>query len=212
MPTTDAYGQGISITSPTDPPDIPSSAQALASGLTPRSIMRFTSASQRNATLTSPVAGMVAFLVTEKLFTGYDGSAWVVLAAGSSTWSTISMAAGYAHNGNSNGTVQYRVVNFFGEITVMLQGGLDLASAYTGSPSNITNGGVINSVALPVAARPGGLRSVVAACSQVNSFSNSVKLDAQPDGYLRIVGTTPSNATNRIQPTWVSLNGLFYSL
>lgn len=212
MPTTDAYGQNISITSPTDPPDTPAAVQALAGGIVPRSVMRFTSASQRNATLTSPAAGMVAFLTTEKLFTGYDGSAWVVLAAGSSTWSTISMASGYAHNGNANGNVQYRVVNLFGEISVMLQGGLDLASAYTGSPSNITNGGILNSTPLPPAARPGGLRSVVAACSQVNSFSNSVKVDAQADGYLRIVGTTPSNATNRIQPTWVSLNGLFYSL
>lgn len=212
MPTTDAYGQGISITAPTDPPDMPATAQALAGGLVPRSVMRFASASQRNSTLTSPTAGMVAFLTTEKLFTGYDGSAWVVLAAGSSAWTTVSMASGYGHNGNTNGNVQYRVVNFFGEISVMLQGGLDLASAYTGSPSNIVNGGILNSVPLPVAARPGGLRTVAAACSQVNSFSNTVKLDAQVDGYLRIVGTTPSNATNRIQPPWVSLNGLFYSL
>lgn len=212
MPTTDAYGQGISITSPTDPPDIPSAVQAVVGGLTPRGVMRFTSAAQRNATLTSPAGGMCAFLSTEKLLTMYDGAAWVVIAAGSSTWSTVSMASGYAHNGNTNGNVQYRVVNLFGEISVMLQGGLDLSSAYTGSPSNIVNGGICNSVALPAAARPGGLRSVVAACSQVNSFSNSLKIDAQPDGYLRIVGTTPSNATNRIQPTWVSLNGLFYSL
>lgn len=210
MPTTDAYGQGISVTSPTDPPDIPSTAQALAGGLVPRSVMRFTSASQRNATLTSPTAGMPAFLITEKLLTMYDGTAWVVIAAGSSTWSTISMASGYSHDGNTNGTAQYRVVNLFGEISIMLQGGINVP--YTGSPSNIGNGGILNSVALPAAARPGSLRTVAAACSQVNSFSNTVKVDVQPDGYLRIVGTTPSNATNRIQPPWVSLNGLFCSL
>ncbi|MCX5202499.1 hypothetical protein OG897_13705 [Streptomyces sp. NBC_00237] len=210
MPTTDAYGQGISITSPTDPPDIPATAQALGSGLVPRSVMRFTSASQRNATLTSPIAGMVAFLTTEKLFTGYDGSAWVVLAAGSSTWSTISPASGYSHNGNDNGTAQYRVVNLFGELTVMLQGGINVP--YSGSPATIGNGGILNSTPLPAAARPAGLRSVAAACSQVTSASNTVKVDAQSDGYLRIVGTTASNAANRVTPPWVSLNGLFYSL
>jgi hypothetical protein len=210
MPTTDAYGQGISITDRSDPPNIPATAQALASGLVPRSVMRFTSASQRNATLTSPTAGMVAFLTTEKLFTGYDGSAWVVLAAGSSAWSTISMASGYSHDGNSNGSAQYRIVNLFGELSVMLQGGINVP--YTGSPSTIGNAGILNSTPLPAAARPGSLRTVAAACSQVNSFSNTVKLDAQADGYLRIVGTTSSTAANRIQPPWVSLNGLFYSL
>lgn len=210
MPTTDAYGQGIPIASPTDPPDIPAAVQAVVSGLTPRGIMRYTSASARNAALPQPVGGMAAFLAAEKLLTMYDGTAWVVIAAGSSTWSTISMASGYSHDGNTNGAAQYRIVNLAGELSVMLQGGIGVT--YSGSPSNINNGGVLNSVPLPSAARPGGLRTVPAACSQVNSFSNSVKLDAQPDGYLRIVGTTPSNATNRIQPTWVSLNGLFYSL
>lgn len=210
MPTTDAYGQGIPIASPTDPPDIPAAVQAVVTGLTPRGIMRFTSASQRNATLTSPVGGMAAFLTTEKLLTMYDGTAWVVIAAGSSTWSTISMASGYSHDGNTNGSAQWRVVNLFGEISVMLQGGINVT--YSGSPSNIINGGILNSVPLPSAARPGGLRTVPAACSQQNSFSNVVKLDAQPDGYLRIVGTTSSTAANRIQPPWVSLNGLFYSL
>ncbi|GHH57881.1 hypothetical protein [Streptomyces candidus] len=210
MPTTDAYGQGISIASPTDPPDIPAAIQAVAAGVIPRGVNRYTSASQRNATITSPVGGMVAFLATEKLLTLYDGAAWVVIAAGASTWSTISMASGYAHNGNDNGNAQYRIVNLAGELSVMLQGGINVP--YSGSPATIGNGGILNSVALPSAARPGSLRTVAAACSQVTSTSNTVKLDAQSDGYLRIVGTTPSNATNRVTPPWVSLNGLFYSL
>ncbi|MBQ1165334.1 hypothetical protein KBZ21_45920, partial [Streptomyces sp. A73] len=76
----------------------------------------------RNAVLTSPEAGMEAFLRTEKLKTIYDGSSWVVAAAGSSSWTTISLASGYSHDGNNNGTCQYRLVNFFGEVSLMFRG------------------------------------------------------------------------------------------
>lgn len=89
MPTTDSYGQNVQIASLTDAPNQQVLAANLAAGLVPRSVMRFSSASARNATIASPVAGMVAFLVAEKLFTGYDGTAWVVLAAGTSAWTTI---------------------------------------------------------------------------------------------------------------------------
>jgi hypothetical protein len=210
MPTSDSYGQGVQIAALTDAPNQQVLAANLASGLVPRSVMRFASASARNATLASPVAGMVAFLTAEKLFTGYDGTAWVVLAAGTSAWTSIPLASGFTHDGNSNGSAQYRIVNLFGELTVMLQGGLNLT--YPGSPGSISNGGVITSSVLPSAARPGSLRTVAAACSAVTSDSLTLKIDAQPDGHLKIVGTTTTTATERITPPWVSLNGLFYSL
>ncbi|MEU7149223.1 hypothetical protein AB0B15_14475 [Streptomyces sp. NPDC045456] len=209
MPTTDTYGQGVQIASLTDAPNAETLAQNLAA-MVSRSNMRFASAAARNAAITSPVAGMVAFLTAEKLFTGYDGTAWVVLAAGTSAWTTIPLASGFSHNGNDNGSAQYRVVNLFGEMTVMLQGGIDIT--YSGSPAVISNGGVITSSPLPPAARPGSRRTVPASCSAVTSDSLTLKLDAQSDGHLRIVGTTASNATERITPPWISLAGLFYSL
>ncbi|MFE2973394.1 hypothetical protein [Streptomyces sp. NPDC059258] len=203
MPTNDAYGQNIQITAPTDPPDIPATAQALAGGLVPRSVMRFASAATRNATLSSPVAGMVAFLADSKLFTGYDGAAWVVLAAGTQAWTNIPLASGYTANGNNNGTPQYRIVNLFGEQTVMLRGGVNLTY-----PSGVlANSGVMTSSVLPAAARPGTLRTVAVAASATSSTVTSLKLDAGVDGHLRIVGT---NATDK--PPWISLNGSFYSL
>ncbi|WP_030670729.1 hypothetical protein [Streptomyces rimosus] len=210
MPTTDTYGQGVQIASLTDAPNMETLASNLATGLVPRSVMRFASASARNATLTSPTAGMTAFLIAEKLLTVYDGTAWTVVAAGTSAWTTIPLASGFSHNGNDNGTAQYRIVNLFGELTVMLQGGIDIG--YSGSPSVIRNGGIITSTPLPSAARPGSLRTVPAACSAVTSDSLSLKLDAQPDGHLKIVGTTASNASERITPPWISLNGCYYSL
>lgn len=203
MPTTDAYGQGVSITTGQDAPDIPATAQALASGLVPRSVMRFASASARNATVTSPVGGMVAFLQDTKLFTGYDGTAWVVLAAGTQAWTTIPLASGYSHDGNGNGTAQYRVVNLFGETTVMLRGGVGLT--YPGNA--LPNSGTMTNSALPSAARPTSVRTVSAACSATSSTVTALKIDATPTGHLLLIGTSSTD-----KPPWVSLNGCFYSL
>lgn len=74
---TDAYGQGIQVASLTDAPN----AQTLATNLAAvvgQSVMRFTNAAARAAAITSPVAGMTAFLATEKRMTYYDGSQWVI--------------------------------------------------------------------------------------------------------------------------------------
>ena len=210
MPGTDDYGQGTPWLDNSDTPDLRAGTKGLADALTPRSVMRFTSAAERNATITSPAAGMVAFLASEKLFTGYDGAAWVVLAAGTSSWATISLASGFSHNGNANGTLQYRVVSLFGEPTVMLRGGIGVT--YSGSPSSIPNGGVITASALPTSARPTDLRTVTGACSTTNSDVLSVKIDAQPGGHIEIVGTTTSTANPKIQPPWISFNGCYYSL
>ena len=210
MPTPDAYGQGIQIASRTDAPDPVRLAGDLADGLVPRSVMRFATAAARNASVTAPVAGMIAWLSAERVWTGYDGSAWVTLAAGTSAWTNVSLASGFTHDGNSNGALQYRVVNLFGEPTVMLRGGVGVG--YSGSPSVIRNGGIVTGVALPIAARPSTLRTVSAACSTVTSDTLSVKIDAPTTGHIHIVGTTTSTAKPRIQPPWVSFNGLYYSL
>ncbi|WP_053612060.1 MULTISPECIES: hypothetical protein [unclassified Streptomyces] len=77
MSTTDAYGQGIQVAALTDAPNAQVLAQGLAAAVG-QSNMRFTNAAARAAALTSPVAGMRAWLATEKLWTYYDGSAWIV--------------------------------------------------------------------------------------------------------------------------------------
>ncbi|WP_394436308.1 hypothetical protein [Streptomyces sp. SGAir0957] len=210
MPTTDAYGQGISLASLTDAPDIPKAISDLATGLIPRGIMRFASASARGATITSPVEGMAAWLQDVDLLTVYDGSAWVVVGSGTKAWTTVSLASGFTHNGNSNGNLQWRIVNLFGEDTLMLRGGVNVT--YSGSPSTIANGGFVTNSALPSAARPTSLRSLTGACSTTNSDVLSVKLDIGTDGRIQIVGTTTSTANPRIQPPWVSFNGVFCSL
>ncbi|MGW6946199.1 hypothetical protein ACWGHD_04650 [Streptomyces xanthophaeus] len=75
---TDAYGQGTQVASLTDAPN----AQTLATNLAAmagQTVMRFANAAARAAAITSPVAGMVAYLVSEKRITYYDGSQWVIL-------------------------------------------------------------------------------------------------------------------------------------
>lgn len=86
--TTDGYGQNISIAALTDAPSAAALAFAIVDGLTPQSVMRFASATARNATLTSPVAGMAAFLTTEQILTVYTGSAWVTIATEPGAWTS----------------------------------------------------------------------------------------------------------------------------
>ncbi|MFP8944690.1 hypothetical protein ACLIYM_25105 [Streptomyces fenghuangensis] len=203
MPTTDDYGQGVQLAALTDPPDAAKLARDLADGILPRSVLRFTDAAERNATLASPADGMVAYLENEQLLTVRIGGTWVQIGSSVSAWKTISLVSGFAHNGNSNGTVQYRIVNDFGVTSIQLRGALSV----TYSPS-IPNSGVFTASPLPTAARPTSLRTVVIPCSDVNSDRITLKLDAKTSGHLEIFGT--NSTTNR--PIWIGFNGVSYSL
>ncbi|MEU5900538.1 hypothetical protein [Streptomyces venezuelae] len=213
MPTTDDYGQGIGIAALTDPPDASKLAKDIVNPIASRSTMRFASSSERAATLVgdaAPVEGMVTWLRDVDLLTVYDGSSWSVIGSGTKAWTTISLASGFAHNGNSNGTLQYRIVNLFGEDTLMLRGGVNIT--YSGSPKVIPNSGFVTNTPLVTAARPSSLRSLTGACSTTDSDVLSVKIDIGTDGRIQIVGTTSATADPKIQPPWVSFNGKFCSL
>jgi hypothetical protein len=78
MPTTDDYGQGVSIATLTDAPNAETLAKNIANAIVAQSVMRFASASARAAALNPPTAGMVAYLQDTKQLTFYDGTQWVV--------------------------------------------------------------------------------------------------------------------------------------
>lgn len=118
-------------------------------------------------------------------------------------WTTPALAAGYSHNGNSNGYVQYRVITLLGERFVQWRGGLNL----TYPSGSLANDRSPFSAALPSNARPSSRRTLSAACSLTNSTHTSMKIDFTTDGGASIVGPDSSN-----QPPWLSLNGLMYSL
>lgn len=203
MPTTDSYGQGISLASLTDAPDIPKAISDVASGVIPRGVLRFASASTRGATIPSPSDGMVTYLQDVKRLDARIGGAWVALSVGTSSWTTINLNSPFTQNGNSNGTFQYRLLNIAGEESLQFRG----AIARSSWPSSPAASYVINSTALPSAVRPQTLRTVVVPCSDVSSERITLKLDVQTSGYLEVFGTGSS-----VKPPWIGFNGVTVSL
>jgi len=203
MPTTDDYGQGVNIAALTDAPDAGKLAKDIANALAQRGTMRFASASARGATLASPVEGMTTWLQDVNRLDVYDGSAWVAVSTGSSAWTTISLESGFTQNGNSNGTLQYRLLNISGEESLQLRGAVNRTSYPASPPSSY----VINNTALPAAVRPSTLRSVLIPCSDTNSDRIALKLDVRTDGYLEVIGI--GSAT---KPPWIGFNGTIVSL
>ncbi|MFJ9671307.1 hypothetical protein ACIRP5_11035 [Streptomyces sp. NPDC101221] len=206
MPKTDAWGQSIQLWQMTDAPDIPAAVKAVADGVIPRGVLRFSSASARGATLVddqAPVDGMLTWLEdVGRLELRVDG-VWVVVAVGNRAWTTIGLASGWSQNGNSQGTFQYRIVNLFGEDSIMFRGGISRSSY----PSSIPGSFTINSTALPAAARPATLRTIVVPCSDVSSDRITLKLDITTGGQLTLYGISPT-----AKPPWIGFNGCFASL
>jgi hypothetical protein len=119
-----------------------------------------------------------------------------------SDWTSPTLSTGYTGDGNSNGTVQYRVIAFLGTQFVQWRGGLNVPYI-SGSPSN---GGNFLNTALPGSARPASMRTCPVACSGASSTSLALKVDFKTDGTVSIVNQTGDT------PPWISLNNVFYSL
>lgn len=206
MPTQDNYGQGINIASLTDAPDASKLARDIASAIAQRSVMRFASASARAATLAgdyAPAEGMVTWLRDINRLDLYDGSAWVAVSVGASTWKTITPESPWTQNGNNNGTFQYRLLNISGEESIQFRGGLG-RSSYPSSPAGSY---VVNNTALPSSVRPSTLRTVLIPCSDTNSDRIALKMDIKTDGYLEVFGFSSTT-----KPPWIGFNGVTVSL
>ncbi|MEU3528812.1 hypothetical protein AB0E62_34025 [Streptomyces sp. NPDC038707] len=76
MPITDKYGQGISGLDYGDLPDLKVLSENLLA-MVGQTVMRFASASARNATLASPVEGMATWLTSEARLEIYHGGSWL---------------------------------------------------------------------------------------------------------------------------------------
>lgn len=206
MPTTDDYGQGVQIASKTDAPNAEKLAKDIVNAIAQRSILRFPSAFTRGAALagaSGPVEGMLTWLQDVNRLDLYDGSAWVAVSVGQSTWKTITPESPWTQNGNNNGTFQYRILNISGEESLQFRGALARAS-YPTSPAGSY---VVNNTALPSAARPATLRTVLIPCSDVSSDRIALKLDVRTDGYLEVFGFSSS-----VKPPWIGFNGVTVSL
>lgn len=143
----------------------------------------------------------------------YTGSAWEDMQKVVTTaWTQPTLAANFAHNGNSNGNVRYRKVTVEGDTWMEWEGGV----AITYVSNSIQNSGNILDTALSASFRPPTLRSLTAACSSGTSSTYSLKVDFTISGQVQIIGTTTASsdtyATPIIRPPWVSLNGLRYRI
>ena len=133
----------------------------------------------------------------------YDPINWLYGQGGDeAAWTTPSLASTYSGDGNGNGTPQYRILTIAGAKFVQWRGGLNV-SYTSGSPNNA--GDFLASV-LPSSARPPSKRTVPAACSANSSTNLAVKIDFSTDGTVTIVIMTGVN------PPWISLNGILYSI
>jgi hypothetical protein len=199
----DQWGQGIALWQMNDPPSIPDAIKALADGVIPRGVLRFASASARGATLTAPVEGMLTWLQDVNRLDLWDGSSWVAVSVGRSSWTTITPESPWTQNGNSNGTFQYRLLNISGEESLQFRGALG-RSSYPTSPAGSY---VVNNTALPSIVRPSTLRTVLIPCSDTSSDRIALKLDVRVDGYLEVFGFSSTT-----KPPWLGFNGVTVSL
>jgi hypothetical protein len=206
VPTTDDYGQGVQIASLTDAPDANKLAKDITNAIAQRSVLRFASASTRGATLAgdyAPVEGMLTWLQDVNRLDLYDGSSWVAVSVGRSSWTTITPASPWTQDGNNNGTFQYRLLNISGEESLQFRGALGRSSYPTSPPSSY----VVNNTALPSIVRPSTLRTVLIPCSDTSSERIALKLDVKTDGYLEVFGFSSS-----VKPPWIGFNGVTVSL
>jgi hypothetical protein len=143
----------------------------------------------------------------------WNGSSWDTYQKVVTTgWTQPTLATGFAHDGNTNGNVQYRKVTIEGTQYMEWRGGLGI----TYSGNSIQNSGNFLLTALGASFRPPSLRSMTAACSATASSSLSLKIDFRTDGTAAVVGTTTAASdtysTPIIRPPWVSLNGIRYAV
>lgn len=143
----------------------------------------------------------------------YNGSSWDTYQKVTSVgWTTAALATGYTHDGNSNGTVQYRKITILGTDYMEWRGGLGI----TYSANALQNGGNFLNALLGATLRPPSTRTLTGACSAASSSSLSLKIDFKNDGTTNIVGTTTASsdtyASPIIRPPWVSLNGFRYAI
>ncbi|MGW6741624.1 hypothetical protein ACWGDX_13010 [Streptomyces sp. NPDC055025] len=77
MPIDDAYGQGFASLDYGETPDLKIMGEGLLR-MAGQTVMRFATATARNAALTSPVAGMATWLTDAARLEIYNGSAWAI--------------------------------------------------------------------------------------------------------------------------------------
>ena len=208
MPIADSYGQNVPIATLTDPPNAQTLATGIVNNIVPKTVMTFASASVRGATLvpntpSAPTEGMVSWLKDTNTLSVYNGSTWVTIAAGSTTWTKVtSLQPGWSHDGNGNGDFCYKVADFNGDRTIFFRGALGRTWS-----SGVQNNYTLNDDPLPANARPSTKRTIVIPCSDSGSTRITMKMDINPNGDLTVWGFGVND-----KPDWIGFNGCYAAL
>ncbi|MGW7350936.1 hypothetical protein [Streptomyces sp. NPDC054784] len=196
MATTDKWGQGISLPTLLDEPNI-EALIATVNALASPGIMRFQNATARAASIPSPTAGMVTALVNEARIDWHDGSRWDALTPG--PWRAFPFFG--AHQANS-GAPGYRYVN--GQ--VQLRG----KTERTAGGQYYTGGDGWNIGQLPSGWRPSTFQHF-SVPTELGASIYSVRLQIATDGTVTI--HTPPGATSTSNGLhWVAMDGCAFPL
>jgi hypothetical protein len=184
VPIQDEFGQDIDIASLTDAPDMAKAVGDLATGVIPRSVMRFASASERGATLTAPEEGMPTWLNDVNRLEVYNGSAWVTPEPALVSGTTgLSASTGFS------------LIDFTGyrqgRITV-----LDIYLARTGATIQSTDGNILDTVCcvVPTSWRP--THDTITGCFDTGVVHGGFVLGVDGIVTLRTASNDLANGTN----------------
>jgi hypothetical protein len=123
--------------------NVPADLQALAVWASTRTTMRFADAAARDAAITSPVAGMIAWLDTPGSVTVRTASAWRTLWS-NLAWTDITLGGSYT----TFGTTPQAAVD--GGNFIVLRGGIQRSTPSTNITGNSIMGTIPSSLGTPV--------------------------------------------------------------
>lgn len=114
---------GLPYPQPTDTANLPLHLQSLAEGVDARTVLRYPTAEDRDAAITTPAAGMVAWLTSPGTLSYYTGSAWVAMGAWNTYTPTWTAGTTNLAIGNGSLTGKYAIVGKTCHFTMFLQFG-----------------------------------------------------------------------------------------
>ncbi|MEV5535003.1 hypothetical protein [Streptomyces prunicolor] len=158
---------GLPYPAPTDTADLPFHLQSLAEGIDARTVLRYATAAARDAAVTTPAAGMVAWLTTPGTLSYYTGTAWIALGAWNAYTPAWTAATTNPAIGDGTLTGRYAVVGKVCHFT---------AFAAFGSTTTYGSGGY--GLSLPVATGPTG--GLIQFTGMANSGGGRAQITCQP--------------------------------
>lgn len=204
MPTTPL--SALRYPSLTDPANGPQAFQNLATDLDNRTVMRFASAAARDAAITAPVAGMLAWLDDVDQHTFHDGTAWRIGTQGAwtaytPTWTDLTIG---------NGTQTCRYIRLGQTVHLTLR-------VSFGSTTTLTANNATLTLPVPAVTDPIGQGTCRGYDQSAGGYTSGVALIASATTAVFLLPSLSTNANlswvRATWPwTWAASDGLWATL